>query len=875
MAPKKSTSKSSTKTANSSGSTSTSSSSRKSGRKPSQNDHDEDADGGGRGIAPRHSRAPLPASTGSIQRPSTEARFEDLFPDSEDQVAPPPAESSSSKRKAPASSSASGEGSNAKRKRTEPSGGRADERAESGRASTSRSKAQSSRAPRATLNEEADDDFVFTRVDPPVASSSRAEPSTKRNGTSSSRRSNHATGSTSAAASTSVSRPLLSDVVEGETPVIRRNQAFRTGAPATPAQRREDASTTKDQQTSRSRKSKRVEPGSSLRQTLGIGQPSSGGNQSGGSPSRRSSLTAKSARRRSSLRDGRTPAYPHRDVPSNELYRHVNAQAGPLPRLKAIFGWILERGVEDGSKGALEPTRVPELPDPILPPPPPEENKKGKRKGKISSAHLGPARPPPQPVLNDADRAELGATASAPAVQFRTVLSAILSKTVADLSSPASSIPNLNWITRPQAGRGSSSAAASSSQTSKVAHPRNLAHAAMIARLEGSLVGLQAELEGWDGMSEDVERMERENEKLEARLEALRSGKDEVEAEAEDDEVASRKTVAGDSKGKGPATNGVFPLESLLSGQEEDWVLSELDEVQRERYLFALSVLRRQPGAEEEGNDEGGLEDDGQRTPRRSKGQASGPSPGKRKGKRKRTGEDTDMEDEDSEARKGADVKVELRNAIADAEWKIDRLRSSTHTLTQLDAISARYMQAISLRLGDALKEITSDAPGVGLAASTEAGGSDAQSGGLGALLRGVRTTSAAAADGTLGGVGQRGAAPGEDPGQDLLRSFVSASGGGRSSRRSAAPPTPRKSTSAAASNTAVSGSNEPVASSSSWTSRRSAAARPSSSAAGNAAGDKSVGNVTATTLPPTSPRPSRLPRPTGGSTSTAANTLP
>ncbi|CAD6905855.1 unnamed protein product [Tilletia controversa] len=921
MAPKKSTnSRSSAKTATSSGS-STSTSARRSSRKsqaqanPDDDGQEADVNGngngnGGKGIAPRHSRAPLPASTGSIQRPSTEARFEDLYPDSEEQnVAPPPpppatSEPSSSKRKTQTSSTTSVEGATAtataKRKRTDSSAA-ADDRTKTGRASTSRSKAQSSRAPRATLNEEVVDDFVFTRVEQPVASTSRAETSTKRNGASSSRRSQNVAVSTSTAAgaaSASTSRPLLMDEVEGETPIIRRNQAFRSDAPATPAQqRRKEPKETKDEN-SRSRKGKRPE-GSSLRQTLGLGQPS--GPEAGGSSSssRRSSLNTKSSRRRSSLRDGRTPAYPHRDVPASELYRHVNAHMGPVPRLKAIFGWILERGVEDGSKGTLEPTTVPELPDPIPIPPPsqqqPAEDKKGKRKGKVNTANLGPARPPPQPVLNDADRAELAATAS-PAVLFRTVLSAILSKTVAELGSPASSIANLNWITRPQPSS-SSSGPLSSQQQQKVPHPRNLAHAAMIARLEGTYAGLQSELKMWEERSASVERMERENEELEGRLEVLRSVKEEGEGDEVNgvDVVEKEEEGEGDGKGKGVEKTGTTSTESLPLGQEEAWVLSEADEARREEYLFALSVLQGQRGddddqegghlADEE--EDGGEEEEEGRTPRRrsSKGRASasgGPSPSaKRKGKRKRE-EGGDAEGA-LELGNGGDVKLDLRNAIADAEWKIDQLRSSTHTLAQLDTISGRYIQAISLRLGDALKEITSDAPGTGLVptANADTSGSNVGGGGedLGALLRGVRTTSAAAAvGGTLEDVEQppSGAGGQEDPGLDLLRSFVSASGGGVRSvpgggRRgsvvaAAAPPTPRKSMS-----TGTGSGSEAVASSSSRpsSSRRStnvgtgATPRPSSSAAVGAGGDKSVGgNVTQPTLAPSSPRPSRLPRP-------------
>ncbi|KAK0534961.1 hypothetical protein OC834_001694 [Tilletia horrida] len=852
MAPKKSTSKSSSKgsAAASTSTSSSSSSSRKSSRKTVIAEHaDEEEDGKGRRTAPRHSRAPLPASAGSIQRPSTEARFEDLFPDSDAPAeAPAPvastSTSSSSKRKAPVSTSTAAEGSSSKRKRTD-STARDEPAAQTGRASTSKSKSSSSRAPRATLNEEEVDDFVFTRVDPPAATSSRADTSTKRNGaSSSSRKSNHAAGSTSVSASTT--HPLLADVADGETPVIRRNKAFRTGAaPATPGNNTTEKSVSRaDASASRSKRSKRSEAGSSLRQTLGIGQPSTS-QQANASTSRRSSLTTKSSRRRSSLRDGRTPAYPHRDVPATELYRHVNAQAGPLPRLKAIFGWILERGVEDGAKGTLEPTTVPPLPDPV--PIPPSDEKKGKKKGKASAANLAPARPPPQPVLNDADRADLTSMTSS-ATLFRAVLSATLSKTVADLTSPASPIADVNWITRPQAGRASSSAAGV--QEGKAKHPRNIAHAAMIARLEGTVASLRSELKRWEAMHQSVEAMEEENIELEAKLETLRL------TDVGPDAVGSE----GPEKGKAPAF-GAIPVDSLLAGQEEAWIKSELDEAQREKYLLALSVLG--------GRGEAGPSN-GPGTPSKSKARPSGKSPQKRKGKRKRGEDEMEVDDDDDEG--DGDVSAQLRDAIAEAEWQIDQLRSSTHTLTQLDAITDRYMQAVSLRLGDALKEVTSDAPMAGMAAATDVSGSTTPASSLVSVLRGTRSTNAAASAGTLVRPGQVGAAPGEDPGQDLLRSFITASGGeagsSSSGRRSAAPPTPRKS---AGAGTAAATASSASAEASTRNARRStnaaaSAARPSSGGnAAGAAGEKPSAATPASAsapVPPPSPKPSRLPRP-------------
>ncbi|KAL9937746.1 hypothetical protein V8E36_003291 [Tilletia maclaganii] len=840
MPPKKSSSKSSSSKATGSGSSSASSSSRRSTRNAAQIDFDAIEINGGKGDAPRHSRAPLPASAGSIQRPSTEARFEDLFPDSDAPVAapaPPTAASSSSsnKRKTPATAASGSDGSSSKRKRTDSSTRQGED---AGALSASRNGAGPSRTLRAAPTEEVVDDFVFTRVDPPVASSSKPEASSKRSGSSTAKRKSASTSVSTAAASTS--RPLLQDSVDGETPVIRRNQAFRSGAPATPGSRRPDRSSARDEiSASHSRRSKRAETESSLRQTLGIGRPSVSQDASGRT-SRRSSLTTKGDRRRSSLRDGRTPAYPHRNVPANELYRHVSAQAGPLPRLKAIFGWILERGVEGGSKGLLEPIAAPPLPDPT--PVQPPEDKKGKKGSKKPNANLVPARPPPQPVLNDADRAELAATASQ-AVLFRSVLSASLSKTVADLTSPASTISDLNWITRPQPGRSS----AAKASEGKVPHPRNVAHAALIARLEGSLVGLQAELKRWSDMEVAVEAMEQDNDELEVKLEALRQQNQQA-LDGQAPNGSSMSTAANHNKGKAPA-RGSITAEATLAGEEEAWVTSELGEEQQARYRFALSVLR---GPDTDGADV-------QHTPSKDKGRAEETTPSRRKGKRKRDSEAGDLAG--GEGHPGA----RLRDAIAGAEWKIDQLRSSAHTLSQLDAISARYMQAISLRLGDALKDITSDVPGSGPAAVTDVGGSGSQSGSLGALLRGARITNAAAAAGTLSIPEHNGFLSGADPGQDLLRSFVTASGDGASGRRSA-PPTARKLTSATAATAATDQSTyEAILPTSSRTSRRSTnnaalASAPESSAAKSAS--TPVQAAVAAPVAPASPKPSRLPRP-------------
>ncbi|KAK0545248.1 hypothetical protein OC846_005748 [Tilletia horrida] len=752
--------------------------------------------------APRHSRAPLPASAGSIQRPSTEARFEDLFPDSTPDAAPAVSSSSGSSSAA----SQKRKAANAQPQKDDPKRKRPNPEAEHTSSSSSKKVPSSSttRAPRQTLNEEIDDGFIFTRVDPAIAADQDEGPSqTKRNGsssksaTSSSKRKAGASSSAQpSTSSTAAARPLLSDVADGETPVIRRNQALRTGAPSTPSRSRHTEEASQPSQGSSRTRGKHSEAdSSSSRQALGMGRPSipsssrdasgkgrrtpksSSTTNSSSSSSRRSSLNTKSTHRRSSLRDGRTPAFPHREIPSEELYRHVHDQMGAVPRLKAVYGWILERGVEEATRGNLEPTR---LPDVLLPPDVSESS--ADKKGSSSKGRKGGANPlpppPPLPVLNSDDRAELSANTST-AVAFRAVLSAALARTVSDLTTPGSSMTNVNWVVRSQdRGQGSTST------TSKAKHPRNVLNANVVARLEGDLLGLRSEMSRWEAVAEDVERLEKDNKELEAKLDALRAQNEEAEAEAEEEadmtSASRRSRRRSDAKGKGPErsdhTTILSTLESIRDDQGAAW-----DEAQRSRYDFALSVLRAQfragSGTADDEADVSGQDVDQRRESSKRKGKRKRPSNGE-------GGDDDDAKDQsmdvDPNESTSKNADKELRSAIADAEWKIDRLRSSTHTLAQLDAVSGRYMQAISRRLGDALKEITSSSSSSSLTSASAVAAAD-----LAAFLRGVHPAAEDAAEG-------EGMEDEDDQGQDLLRSFAAATGGGRATRagRKSAPTT-------------------------------------------------------------------------------------
>lgn len=109
----------------------------------------------------------------------------------------------------------------------------------------------------------------------------------------------------------------MPDAAAGETPIIRRNQAFRAGLENKP---RRPTGREAEQQ------------------------------------SRRSSLNLKGQRRVSSLRDG-TAAYPHDDVPDHELFRHCSDQLPPVVRMKHLVGWIVKRSLDIASGKAELPLR--------------------------------------------------------------------------------------------------------------------------------------------------------------------------------------------------------------------------------------------------------------------------------------------------------------------------------------------------------------------------------------------------------------------------------------------------------------------------------------------------------------------------------------
>ncbi|GAC98093.1 kinetochore protein mis13 [Pseudozyma hubeiensis SY62] len=167
------------------------------------------------------------------------------------------------------------------------------------------------------LGDESDDDFIFSR-----------EPA-RRNGaavsSSSSSASTSSAPTTSAASRNGLPTSLsgrtvfepLPDEAGGETPIIRRNQAFRAGLENKP---RRPTGREAEQQ------------------------------------SRRSSLNLKGQRRVSELRDG-TVAHPHEDVPDYELYRHCSDQIPPVVRMKHIISWIIKRSLNIATGKAELPVR--------------------------------------------------------------------------------------------------------------------------------------------------------------------------------------------------------------------------------------------------------------------------------------------------------------------------------------------------------------------------------------------------------------------------------------------------------------------------------------------------------------------------------------
>ena len=112
----------------------------------------------------------------------------------------------------------------------------------------------------------------------------------------------------------------LADVGIGETPVHRRNQAFRARGGLDNADN----------------------------QSTPLGNVMSS--------ARRSSIGTKSNRRVSSLTSG-APAYPHPRVPDKEMYRHCSNEIGDVGRMKHLAGWALKRAVDSTLQGETRKNR--------------------------------------------------------------------------------------------------------------------------------------------------------------------------------------------------------------------------------------------------------------------------------------------------------------------------------------------------------------------------------------------------------------------------------------------------------------------------------------------------------------------------------------
>ncbi|SPO30941.1 uncharacterized protein UTRI_05435_B [Ustilago trichophora] len=179
--------------------------------------------------------------------------------------------------------------------------------------------AKAKRKLRQTLADDSDDDFVFrrepTRRNAPASSSSTSSSAAVGSSTAARVQASR-NGASIPSSSRTVFEPLP-DAAGGETPIIRRNQAFRAGLEKQP---RRPTGREAEQQ------------------------------------SRRSSLNLKGQRRVSSLRDG-TAAYPHEDVPDHELFRHCSDQLPPVVRMKHLIGWILKRSLDIATGKAELPVR--------------------------------------------------------------------------------------------------------------------------------------------------------------------------------------------------------------------------------------------------------------------------------------------------------------------------------------------------------------------------------------------------------------------------------------------------------------------------------------------------------------------------------------
>lgn len=169
---------------------------------------------------------------------------------------------------------------------------------------------------RQTLTDESDDDFVFSREPAPRNGAAAPSSSSYSSASAAARPPTSRNGAPASLTRRTVFEPLP-DEAGGETPIIRRNQAFRAGLENKP---RRPTGREAEQQ------------------------------------SRRSSLNLKGQRRVSSLRDG-TVAYPHEDVPDYELFRHCSDQLPPVVRMKHLVGWILKRSLDIASGKKELPVR--------------------------------------------------------------------------------------------------------------------------------------------------------------------------------------------------------------------------------------------------------------------------------------------------------------------------------------------------------------------------------------------------------------------------------------------------------------------------------------------------------------------------------------
>ncbi|SPC67706.1 uncharacterized protein UHOD_06785 [Ustilago sp. UG-2017b] len=179
--------------------------------------------------------------------------------------------------------------------------------------------AKAKRKLRQTLGDDSDDDFIFSRE--PArhnAPSSSFSASAAASGSGAAARAQQSRNGTTIPFSSRTVYEPLPDAAGGETPIIRRNQAFRAGLENKP---RRPTGREAEQQ------------------------------------SRRTSLTLKGQRRVSSLRDG-TAAYPHDDVPDYELFRHCSDQLPPVVRMKHLVGWIVKRSLDIAHGKAELPIRA-------------------------------------------------------------------------------------------------------------------------------------------------------------------------------------------------------------------------------------------------------------------------------------------------------------------------------------------------------------------------------------------------------------------------------------------------------------------------------------------------------------------------------------